>query len=214
MCTVKVFVAAILMSACLSGCVTTGAPAKGNTTDKKYSGSLRQAGAGSAGIDTNWIKAAQNIRRVPPAEFTAAPRRVTNALKLMGCTIPQVLDEGSRHNLIKGSFARRGQTDWAALCSHQGETSIIVFWSGNPKTISKIGIGQDTDSLQSVGKGKAEFSRVIDTLGINGVNKVVARNKEAWPPITHDAISDTFVGTGTTIFYFYQGKWLEMADFN
>src|SRR5947208_17097962 len=35
------------------------------------------------------------------------------------------------NNVIKGEFARPGQTDWAVLCSVKGVSTILVFWNGS-----------------------------------------------------------------------------------
>jgi hypothetical protein len=47
-------------------------------------------------------------------------------------------------NVIKGEFARPGQTDWAVLCSVKGVPTILVFWDGsekNPTAILKVAGG-------------------------------------------------------------------------
>ena len=40
---------------------------------------------------------------------------------------PQVLATGKLDNVVRGEFAKRGQSDWAVLCSVNGVSSILVF---------------------------------------------------------------------------------------
>ena len=57
------------------------------------------------------------IRHLPPAAFPEAPPHVRKILDQENCQIPQVYGDHRPGNLIRGEFALRGQTDWAALCS-------------------------------------------------------------------------------------------------
>src|ERR671937_183045 len=75
-----------------------------------------------------WEAADAAVLRLPPAAFPQLPRNIVRYLQARGCTVPQTFVSAEPHNVISGEFARRGQTDWAVLCSRGREPSIIVFW--------------------------------------------------------------------------------------
>src|ERR1700730_2045144 len=45
---------------------------------------------------------------------------------------------GPRQNVIRGSFIRAGQVDWAALCSRGLTSAILIFRNGNPGAIVQL----------------------------------------------------------------------------
>src|ERR1700689_5979889 len=77
-----------------------------------------------------WEKADRQVRRLPPAAFSQLPKNLIAELQRRGCTIPQVPMIEGRQNVIKGEFAKPGQTDWAVLCSIGQISSFLVFWNG------------------------------------------------------------------------------------
>ena len=66
------------------------------------------------------------VHRLRPAAFPDVPKNLITELERRGCTIPQPYTD-RKSNVIRGEFARPGQTDWAVLCSAQGYTSLLVF---------------------------------------------------------------------------------------
>jgi hypothetical protein len=166
--------------------------------------------------EIDWDKAALGIKRLSPDAFPAAPEPVRTALIRMGCTIPQYANAKQPHNLTTGSFAKPGQTDWAALCSRNGESSIIVFWGGSPTSTTILGQPtKDKEWLQGEADGTALYSHSIGSASIKTIKKYVARygavdidGKNA-PPITHDGIEDGSE-KGSTIYYYHGGKWVEL----
>ena len=67
----------------------------------------------------DWGRADRDIRRLPPSAFPQLPANLVQDLQRRGCTIPQAHHKKQPHNVIKGEFAKPGQTDWAVLCSEQ-----------------------------------------------------------------------------------------------
>jgi hypothetical protein len=163
--------------------------------------------------EIDWDKAALGIKRLSPQAFPAAPAPVRAALERMGCTIPQDVTARSPHNVITGSFAKPGQTDWAALCSRNSESSIIVFWGGSPTSTSILGKpAKDRDWLQGEGHGTAAYSHYIAPASVKEIKEYMARSVDIddkpAPPITHDGIEEGSE-KGAAIYY-YHGKWVDL----
>ena len=57
------------------------------------------------------------------------PANLVQDLQRRGCTIPQEHFTKEPHNVIRGEFAKPGQTDWAVLCSINRVSSILVYWN-------------------------------------------------------------------------------------
>jgi len=117
-----------------------------------------------------------------------------------------------RHNVIKGEFAKPGQTDWAVLCSINHASSILVFWNGSEIDPAQIANGKDDDSLQSWTDNKMVYSRAIDPVDKSYIMRhYKAYGGEKPPPIDHLGIDNEFVGKASVVLYFYQGKWLHLT---
>ncbi len=159
-----------------------------------------------------WAAADSATLRLPPAAFSQLPKNIVQYLQGRGCTIPQTYLSREPHNVISGEFARQGQTDWAVLCSRNGESSILVFWRGSTKPVSEIAKAPDRGFLQTVSEGgKIAFSRAIEPVGrdyILGHYKEYGGRKP--PPINHQGIDDAYVEKASVVRYYHRGKWLEL----
>ncbi len=170
----------------------------------------------------------REIKRLPPSAFPELPENIAKVLNIRGYLIPQQTYTchlaksptnkyyerfNKRHNVIKGEFARKGQTDWAILCSRNGESSIVIFWGGSPEQITEIAKSDDKHWVQGVGEEKSAYSRMINPVGnewIMQYHKYFGRGA-GLPPIEHQGIEDAFVGKASTIHYYYKNKWLTLA---
>lgn len=129
-----------------------------------------------------------------------------------GCTIPQEAFSKKPHNVIRGSFARPGQTDWAVLCSVKGTSTILVFWNGSPKNPAAIAASEDRNYLQGITQNEIGYSR-----GISAANRdFIMRHHQAYggptpPPIDHQGIDDAFLEKASVTWYLYRGKWLRLT---
>ncbi len=102
-----------------------------------------------------WSVADARTTRLSPAAFPQLPKAIRRNLQARGCTIPQSFQTSAPHNVIKGEFAKKGQTDWAVLCSKRKVSSILVFWGGSKHAVSKIAQSPDQVFLQGFdGAGK------------------------------------------------------------
>ncbi|HLP99332.1 MAG TPA: hypothetical protein VK149_12910 [Sideroxyarcus sp.] len=141
-----------------------------------------------------WDDAAKAITRLSPKEFPQLPSEaVTNLIKL-GCTIPQpTFFIKDKANVISGSFAKRGQKDYAVLCSLNGVSHIQLIWGGASRCESEIEFSEDRGYLQVVLPGEISYSRTIGTV-IGNV----------------DGIEDSYIEKASSIFYCVNGKWTEV----
>jgi hypothetical protein len=159
-----------------------------------------------------WETADRQVRRLQPTAFTQLPKNSVGELQRRGCTIPQVPMIEGLQNVIKGEFAKPGQTDWAVLCSAGRVSSILVFWSGSETNPDEIGKMKDMDRLQGWGGDKIVYSLAISPVAKEFISdRYKAFGGEKPPPIDHQGINEAFVGKGSEVLYFYRGKWLRLS---
>lgn len=165
-----------------------------------------------ADLNRKFDEAERRIVRLPPAAFPELPGNVVHELQHRGCTVPQTPFTKNPHNVLKGEFAKTGQTDWAILCSVKGVSTILVFWNGSEKNPAEIATLEDRIFLQGITATGIGFSRGIGPVG----KDFIMRHYEAYggpkpPPIDHLGIDDAFIEKGSTTWYFYGGKWLKLT---
>jgi len=147
-----------------------------------------------------------------PQSYAELPASIAAALTKEGCRIPQGTIDGKivASNVISGSFAKKGQSDWAILCSKNGRQYIKVFWGGSARCTSRIDKGpvmSDDEIKQGL-----EFDRAIDTVD----RKFILDHYEAYggpkpPEITHLGINYEFLEKASVVHYCYEGQWLELT---
>lgn len=160
----------------------------------------------------DWEKAEREIKRLPPAAFKGLPATVVKQLEARGCTIPQSFVDPQPHNVIRGEFARPGQIDWAALCSKEGKSSIVVFWGKRSACPAELAPADDKGFLQGIGGDRIGYSRLLSAVG----RDFILQHYQAYggpkpPPINHTGIDDAFAEKASTVLYCYQGKWLTLT---
>jgi hypothetical protein len=156
--------------------------------------------------------AERQILRLPPSAFPGLPTTILTELNRRGCLIPQVPAANQPHNVIRGEFAKPGQTDWAVLCSTGGVSSILVYWKGSATNPAQIAEMKDIDRLQDSGANGITYSRAIapaDRARILPYYEAYGGTKPA--RIDHQGINDAFVEKASVVHYFYQGKWLQLT---
>lgn len=159
-----------------------------------------------------WAAADSATMRLPPVAFPRLPKSIVQYLRARGCTIPQTYLSSAPHNVISGEFARRGQSDWAVLCSQNGDSSILVFWRGSTKSVAEIAKAPDRDFLQTIsGGGKIGFSRMIEAVDRDDIIKHYEAYGGPKPPsIDHQGIDDAYVEKASVVRYYYRRRWLEL----
>ncbi|MBI5560032.1 MAG: hypothetical protein HY883_02010 [Deltaproteobacteria bacterium] len=167
-----------------------------------------------------WEIADLHTKRLSPTAFAGLPDDLVMELQARGCTIPQVFDNPTPHNIIHGEFLRMGQTDWAALCSKGRISSILIFWDGSPDKVSEIASEPDKRWLQGIGDGQTGFSREIRAIGKKEIMDYHRLCLDFFyeyidcpepPQVDHQGIEDIFVNKASGILYFYDGKWLQLS---
>lgn len=159
-----------------------------------------------------WDRAVHEIRRLPPAAFSAIlSRSMLKELESQGCTIPQSYSSRRPHNVIQGRFAHSAQVDRAVLCSRAEASRIVVFWGGRARCASEIAAAPDKDALQVVEPGRILYSRRI---AVATREYIVSRNsprgESGLPHIDHEGINDLFIGKASVVHYCERGKWMRL----
>jgi len=78
-------------------------------------------------LTENLREADLQVTRLPPSAFPELPKNIRRELEQQGWTIPQVWSDKKPQNVIKREFTRKGQTNWAVLCSLNRVSTILTF---------------------------------------------------------------------------------------
>lgn len=193
-----------IMSTLAALLVCTFSVSPGNVSTLTAHGRARQTdSAGQEQAQTVTMK----ITRLRPSAFPELPAGIVRALERRGCTIPQITIEGVEtkkpHNVASGEFTRKGQKDWAVLCSRRGRSAIHIFW-GRPTKCASV-IASQTDSADRF-IGTVDAKYILDHYEAYGGTKP--------PPLTHEGINDGIAEKASEVLYCYGGKWrvLQGAD--
>jgi len=143
------------------------------------------------------------IKRLVPTAFPELPKNLVAELQGRGCTIPQPFTD-RKANVIRGEFAKPGQTDWAVLCSMQGSTStsLLVFWNGSATNSSELAKNPDNP-----GRIFDWYIRPVDRKFIMEHYRAYGGPKP--PPIDHQGI-ESGGETASVVLYYCRGKWLKL----
>lgn len=179
---------------------------------------------------------ADGVKRLQPPEVAAEepglPAEFVEKLNTRGCTIPQFdtsedattsADAAAPQptkeptNVIHGEFARRGQQDWAVLCSNGKTSTIVIFWgkpTACPASLARLddahylkaGLKPASNPGPNAGKDKKlHYSRSIRALEQNDLDD--RPGLAGLKPLSHQGIDDRFVGKSSAFFYCNEGKW-------
>lgn len=161
---------------------------------------------------------ANGIVRFPPSRArTLLPRDYLRELEQRGCSIPQSVFESERKrpvdNVITGSFARRGQRDWAVLCSIDGVTHIDIHWGGKTRCSSTLDFVADVDTLAERAESEAPvgYGRGIDAASQKSMREYsdAFNTSVRAPDRTHQGIED--VGEkASVVWYCVKGTWVRL----
>ena len=163
-------------------------------------------------LKAKFDEAERRIVRLPPAGIPQISPNVVRELQHRGCTVPQETFSNKPNNVIRGEFAKPGQTDWAVLCSVKGVSTILVFWNGSETSPAAIAPLEDRNFIQGITPGKTGFSRGIAAVG----KDFIMRHYDAYggpkpPPINHQGIDDAFIEKASVTWYFQGEKWWKLT---
>jgi hypothetical protein len=142
-----------------------------------------------------------SVVRLPPTAFPELPKNLAAELKRRGCTIPQPYTD-RKANVIRGEFAKPGQTDWAVLCSTQGFTRLLVFWNGSATNSVELAEYPDDPGRIDL------FIRSVDGKFMMDHYRRYGGPKP--PPIDHQGI-ESGGETASVVLYYQRGKWLTLT---
>ncbi len=165
-----------------------------------------------------WETADRAVLRLPPSAFPTLPEIVKRDLERRNCTVPQPdpaaigpTPDRDRHNVVHGHFQRRGQTDWAVVCSRNRVSTILVFWDGRTSNVSELEPRPDANFLQSSGVDTIGFSRTIAVASEAHIRDYFRRDEAKPPVLEHAGIEDIFLGKASTVWYLRTGKWVRLT---
>lgn len=156
----------------------------------------------------------ENVKRLQPSEVAAQvpdlPPEFVEKLNTRGCTIPQFEDNPSAdaapsapNNVIEGEFAKKGQKDWAVLCSNGKTSTVIIYFSKPVSCASQLARLDDPHFMQLGADKKMHYSRAL-----YASDPVRDASLHRGPKqMTHQGIHDAYVGKASSLFYCNEGKW-------
>jgi hypothetical protein len=156
-------------------------------------------------------EAAKHIRRLGLEAFPGLPPAIAAVLRARNCTVPQPAGATSPRNVIRGEFFESGQETWAALCSVNGWSTILVFRNGQDAAPHSLARKEDRNYLQSLDKHSVGYSREIRTVGRDFIVGHDNGHPVPKPPrINHHGIDDAFLEKASEVWYFHAGKWYKL----
>lgn len=145
-----------------------------------------------------WASAARP-RLLPPSKYPGLPAPLIQALEKRGCQIPQ-LERRNPDNVIRGSFFKADQTDWAVLCTTTKVTELLVFADGSADKTTTIASSPNGFSAWAIGPIAAPtFPSEIEKTALKadhlGIRSFVYFRDSA---------------EGETL-YFHEGRWIHVS---
>jgi hypothetical protein len=145
---------------------------------------------------------------IPLDSFPQLPPDVRNVLAEQNCVVPQTFYPKTPHSVISGEFAANGQVDWAALCSRNDSSRIVVVWGGANKCSSVLNVSPESRWFQGIGSGVIGYSRYIATASMESILRLAREFDGPAPPARdHDGIHDGFMEKASRIYFCHAGKW-------
>jgi hypothetical protein len=138
----------------------------------------------------------------PLDSFPALAPAARHALERRGCRVPQSPYAPSKpNNVVRGQFARAGQTDWAALCAANDQMIVVVVWGAPSACADTI--------LQTA-------HTVSDEHGLGVVGPAYIEQHEEWYgggrsfPVSHEGIDFGYEDKASMVWYCHEGVWWEL----
>jgi hypothetical protein len=148
------------------------------------------------------------IRRLPVNAFPTLPDLVIEQLDKRQCLIPQSYEAHHPENVIHASLERTGSSDWAVLCSANGEVSLMVFFASAPSRPVVLVTVPEKDRLQRHdASGTLGFNWAIDPASPDAVHDAQSGLERKPPRVDHDALEDILIDQKTVYRFFSKGAW-------
>jgi hypothetical protein len=166
-------------------------------------------------IDQDGRAVAYEVRHLPVSSFPNLPLDVAGQLTDRGCLIPQTYEARRPENVVHASLQTQGSSDWAVLCSKQGNVSLLIFFGsapGDPLTVTTV---PETKRLQThYGTGVLGFNWGIDPATPDSIRQAQIGLSPRPARLDHDALADSAVDQKTVYRFYAKGSWsvLDMPD--
>jgi hypothetical protein len=155
------------------------------------------------------------VRHLPVSSFPDLPAGIQDLLNRRGCQIPQTYQAHRPENVVQASLERRGSSDWAVLCSAQGNVSLLVFFASNAAQPMVLATAPETRRLQAHDPtGVLGFNWGIDPASPQRVREAQTAMLHRPPRIDHDALADSIVDHRIIYHFYSRSAWttLEIQD--
>lgn len=152
---------------------------------------------------------AWRIRLLPVSSFPDLPAAVAAELRRRQCMIPQSFEARQPENVIHGALRSPGSSDWAALCSSQGATTLLVFFAGEFESPTALRTQSDTAWLGAE-PGSSVFGSAWGIAVRSAAELRSSPDLRRTAAIDHDAIDDARLERSFTIHYFKAGQWISL----
>ena len=148
------------------------------------------------------------IHRLPVNAFPDLPESVVEQLEKRQCLIPQSYEAHHPENVVHASLERAGSSDWAVLCSADGEVSLMVFFGSAPSKPAVIVTVSEKQRLQRHdASGILGFNWAIDPASPDAVHEAQSGLERKPPRVDHDALEDILIDQKTVYRFFSRGAW-------
>jgi len=163
-------------------------------------------------IEQDWSSADVATTRLKPSEFAEVPIAIRTELERRGCTVPQPHGATRPTNVISGKFTSSAMMDWAALCSRDRISVILVFRGASTTGVEELARQPDREFLQTVSGSAIGFSRGLGVASATFIKQHHdAKSDPPLPPLDHEGIDDRFIGKGSVVRYWSSGRWLQFT---
>jgi hypothetical protein len=150
------------------------------------------------------------IRLLPVNSFPNLPLAVAAQLRMRHCMIPQTFEAQAPENVIEGAFRAPGSSDWAALCSVAGTTTLYAFLSGQFDTPLTLRSQPDTAWLGAE-PGSSILGSAWGISARSAANLRASRQLHSAANFDHDGIEDAHLERSATVRYWQDGRWLALT---
>jgi hypothetical protein len=149
------------------------------------------------------------IRLLPLSSFPNLPTPVAAQLSRRHCMVPQSFEAQQPENVIHGAFHEPESSDWAALCSFDGVTTLYVFFNGQPD--APIALRSQSDSAWlGAEPGSSVFGSSWGIAVRSAAELRASPQLRRLATIDHDAIDDARLERSLSIRYYQAGHWLNL----
>jgi hypothetical protein len=149
------------------------------------------------------------IRLLPIASFPDLPAPIAAELGRRQCMIPQSFEAKEPENVIQGAFRTAGSSDWAALCSTQGSTTLFVFFAGQSEP--PVALRTQSDAAWIGAEPGSTLYGSSWGIAVRSATELRAEPQlRRGVGIDHDAIDDARLERSLIVHYFQAGRWLNL----